>query len=181
MPIQDVTSGCIPIDERAVSAIMVLLTSERLMSLAVNRPDGWPQVTTLGYVNEGLNLYFVTARDSQKLANIQADPRVSVAVRSDSAADGAVGLSLAGRAEEVTAAEDIEHLNELVFARYPGVSVYCPSGDSVALIRIRPEIISAVSVSKGRSQSECFSVGDAGRGGGAVRPAPAAPMGKKTR
>ena len=181
MPIQDVTSGCIPIDERAVAAVMVLLTSERLMSLGVNRPDGWPQVTTLGYVNEGLNLYFVTARDSQKLANIQADPRVSVAIRSEGAADGSVGLSLAGRAEEVTVAEDIEHLNQLVFSRYPGVSVYCPSGDSVALIRIKPEIISAVSVSQGRSRSECFSVGAAGQGGGAASPTPAASIGRRVR
>jgi pyridoxamine 5'-phosphate oxidase-like protein len=31
-----------------------LLNQHRLMTIATNRPDGWPQATTVGYVNEGL-------------------------------------------------------------------------------------------------------------------------------
>ena len=48
-----------PIHSRAVAAIVDLLDRERLMTLACNRPDGWPQATTVGYLNDGLNLYFI--------------------------------------------------------------------------------------------------------------------------
>jgi hypothetical protein len=131
------------------------------MTLACNRPDGWPQATTVGYLNEGLNLYFIVARTSQKFANLQADPRASVAIRCDSggAGDG-VGLSMAGRVEEIVEPETIERINRLVAERYPQVHVYCPSGSSVAVLRFRPRIVSAVGVVQGRSDAETFSLGE---------------------
>jgi hypothetical protein len=33
------------------SKILELLNQHRLMTIATNRPDGWPQATTVGYVN----------------------------------------------------------------------------------------------------------------------------------
>ena len=67
------TSSVIPIHGAAVAAVLKLLDGQRLMTLASNRADGRPQASTLGYLNDGLNLYFVTARDSEKLRNITAD------------------------------------------------------------------------------------------------------------
>jgi general stress protein 26 len=148
-----------PIHGRAVESVVALLDAERLMALAVNRPDGWPQVTTVGYVNEGLNLYFVTARDSQKLANIKADSRVSVAIRSEARRGDAVGVTMAARAEEVTDGALVERLNRQVIERYPDIRVFGPGGDSVAVVRLRPEIISPVGVSGGRSEALTFSLG----------------------
>ena len=81
-----------PINGAAVETIVELLDRERLMSIGVNRPDGWPQVTTVGYLNDGLNLYFVSGRESQKLANLQADDRVSVSIHSLAERGGAVGF-----------------------------------------------------------------------------------------
>lgn len=37
--------------------ILALLDQQRIMTVATLRPDGWPQATTVGYVNEGLTLY----------------------------------------------------------------------------------------------------------------------------
>jgi hypothetical protein len=34
--------------------ILTLLDQHRIMTVATLRPDGWPQATTVGYVNEGL-------------------------------------------------------------------------------------------------------------------------------
>ena len=150
-----------PIHDTAVETIARLLENERLMSVATNRPDGWPQVTTVGYINEGLNLYFVTGRESQKLVNLQADPRVSVAIHSNIEVGGAVGVSMAGRAVEVKNPSEVERLNRLMFARWPQVSVYCPATSSIAIIRLKPELICAISATAGRSQTECFSLGDA--------------------
>lgn len=60
-----------PICGRAVESVVALLGAERMMTLAFNRSDGWPQITTVGNVNEGLTLYYLTARASQKLANLR--------------------------------------------------------------------------------------------------------------
>lgn len=151
-----------PIHSAAVETIARLLEHERLMSVATIRADGWPQVTTVGYVNEGLNLYFVTGRESQKLANLQADSRVSLAIHSSIEVGGAVGVSMAARGSEVRDPAEVERLNRLMFARWPTVSVYCPATSSIAIIRLKPELICAISASAGRSKTECFSLGDAG-------------------
>ncbi len=149
-----------PLHGGAAAAVVALLDSQRLMSLAVNRPDGWPQVTTVGYVNEGLNLYFMVGRESQKHANIARDPRVSIAVRSESEQGDAVGVSLAGRAVEVLDPVQVERLNERVIARYPGVRLYAPSGDSVALYHVAPRIVSPVAVMGGRSTAQTYELGE---------------------
>ncbi|GAA0869760.1 pyridoxamine 5'-phosphate oxidase family protein [Brevundimonas basaltis] len=151
-----------PIHSRAVAAIVELLDRERLMTLACNRPDGWPQATTVGYLNEGLNLYFIIARTSQKFANLQTDPRASVAIRfkSGSSGGGGVGVSMAGRAVEVDDPAAVERLNRLVAERFPEVHVYCPSADAVAVMRFRPTVISPVGVAGGRSDPQTFTVGE---------------------
>lgn len=150
-----------PIHERAVEAIAGLLDRERLMSVALNSPDGWPQVTTVGYLNEGLNLYFIVARSSQKVANAKRDPRAGVAIRSESGPHGdAVGVSMTGQVREVLDPSTIERLNRQVVARYPDVHVYCPGGDAVAVLHFAPEIVSCVGVIDGRSETQTFSIGD---------------------
>lgn len=154
-----------PIHGAAVETIARLLEHERLMSVATNRSDGWPQVTTVGYINEGLNLYFVTGRESQKLANLQADPRASVAIHSSIDVGGAVGVSMAARGSEVCDPAEVERLNRLMFARWPQVNVCCPATSSIAIMRLKPELICAISASAGRSQTECFSLGDAAADG----------------
>lgn len=151
-----------PIHGGAVETIESLLTHERLMSIGVNRPDGWPQVTTVGYINDGLNLYFITSRDSQKLANIQADPRVSVSIHSDIQSSGAVGVSMAAHAVEISDPIEVERLNRMMFERWPMVSVYSPATSSIAVIHVKPELICAISVSTGRSKTECFALSNAG-------------------
>ena len=155
-----------PLHGRAVTAVVELLDGERLMTVACNRPDGWPQATTVGYLNEGLNLYFIVARTSQKYANLQADPRASVAIRCESggAGDG-VGVSMAGWVDEVADPETIERISRLVVQRYPQVHVYCPSEGSVAVLHFRPHIVSAVGVVAGRSDAETYSLGEARTGG----------------
>ena len=126
------TTEITPIHGGAVAAIVALMDSQRLLTLGVNRPDGWPQVTTVGYVNDGLNIYM----------------------------GDAVGLSLAGRASEVRDPHLIAGINRLVAARYPDVNVYCPSGESVAVIHVAPLIIAPVAVADGRSRPQTFAIGE---------------------
>jgi general stress protein 26/nucleotide-binding universal stress UspA family protein len=150
------------LSSRASRAIIALLERERLLTLACNRPDGSPQATTVGYVNQGLDLYFKVARDSQKFANLKSDPRASVAIRlsGPDCGDG-VGVSMGGEVVEVTDPAVVEGLERAVVERFPGIDVHCPSGGSAAILHFRPTVISTVGVAKGRSDPETFSVAGA--------------------
>ena len=46
--------------------IVDLLDMHRIMTIATNRADGWPQATVVGYANDGLIIYCFIGRDSQK-------------------------------------------------------------------------------------------------------------------
>ena len=48
-----------------------ILNRQRLMAISTLRPDGWPQTTMVSYANEGLLLYFIVSRASQKFANVE--------------------------------------------------------------------------------------------------------------
>ena len=137
-------------DAELEAKILELLDENRVMTVATNRADGWPQATLVGYVREGLDLYFAVGRQSQKLANIARDPRVSIAIGRVSVSigkldpDRILGLSMAAHAAEVDDPAEIERLNTLVESRYPEVAVFAPREAAVAVVRARPELISIV-------------------------------------
>jgi hypothetical protein len=86
-------------DDALRGKILTLLDQHRIMTIATLRPDGWPQATTVGYVNEGLTLYFLCGLDSQKARNLARDDRVSLTIDHDTADIMAItGLSMAARA-----------------------------------------------------------------------------------
>lgn len=39
--------------------ILSILSRHGLMTVATNRPDGWPQTTSVSYVHRGLFIYFL--------------------------------------------------------------------------------------------------------------------------
>jgi hypothetical protein len=82
--------------------ILTLLDQHRIMTVATLRPDGWPQATTVGYVNEGLTLYFLCGLDSQKAKNLARDDRISLTIDHDTADLMTItGLSMAAHARAV--------------------------------------------------------------------------------
>ena len=60
-----------------------ILNSNRIMTIATVRRDGWPQASIVGYANEGWSLCFLIYRDSQKFANITRDNRAAITVGSE--------------------------------------------------------------------------------------------------
>lgn len=40
-------------NEEICKEILALLDRHRIMTIVTLRPDGWPQATTVGYINEG--------------------------------------------------------------------------------------------------------------------------------
>jgi hypothetical protein len=154
---------------RLKDLILRLLNKHRVMAMATNRPDGWPQTTMVGYVNDGFLLYCFIARNSQKHANIVRDGRVSIAIGSDAAQPLDIkGLSLAGWASAVGEEGEFHHVADLRLKRYPeyaslpppvfrgdGLSRIAPQPSAgVVLLRIAPEIFSVLDYSKGFGHSD---------------------------
>ena len=140
--------------------IVRLLDEHRIMTLATNRPDGWPQATVVGYANDELEIYCFIARLSQKYANIARDPRVSAAIASDFADPMAIkGLSLAGKAATVTDEYEFSRACEIFMKRYPEYASWPkPSPTFAPMLRITPTVISVLDYSKGFGHSDLVKV-----------------------
>lgn len=140
-------------DDLIRQKILSLLDKHRIMRLATLRPDGWPQATTVGYVNDGLTLYFLCGLDSQKAANIAHDSRVSLTIDHD--ADQIMeitGLSMAARAHAVTDRAEAERVLGMLPSKYPtqqSLPGPMPEPDQVRIFRLTPIIISVLDYSKG--------------------------------
>ena len=139
---------------------IALLDQHRIMTIATNRPDGWPQATVVGYANDGLIIYCVVARDGQKYANIVRDPRVSLAIANDYPQPLLIkGLSIAARAEVTTDPGEREHASEIIFRRYPYYLIMPPPDPAaMPLLRITPEVISLLDYSKGFGHADLLKV-----------------------
>jgi nitroimidazol reductase NimA-like FMN-containing flavoprotein (pyridoxamine 5'-phosphate oxidase superfamily) len=144
-------------DAELKDEILALLDENRVMSLATVRPDGWPQVTMVNYVHDDLILYFVIARTSQKFANIERDPRVSIAVGHETR-HRIRGLSMAARVSPVADSDEVERLNALILARYAGRVVFAPREASSVLVRAAPEVVSVIDLTKGPGRPQLVRV-----------------------
>jgi nitroimidazol reductase NimA-like FMN-containing flavoprotein (pyridoxamine 5'-phosphate oxidase superfamily) len=140
-------------DEQIKKKILTLLDQHRIMTIATLRPDGWPQATTVGYVNEGLTLYFLCGLDSQKAANLAHDDRVSLAIDHDTPQIMEItGLSMAAHAQAVTDRAEAEKVLGLLPKKYPeqvSLSVSMPKPDDIRIFRVTPTVISVLDYSKG--------------------------------
>ena len=133
--------------------VLDVLDANRIMTIATLRPDGWPQATTVGYVNDGLAFWFLCGRDSQKAANLARDNRVSLTINGDPSNIMAItGVSMAARAIPVTDRTEAEKVLRLMPAKYPATKalpVAMPTPDDVALFRIEPSVISVLDYTQG--------------------------------
>jgi nitroimidazol reductase NimA-like FMN-containing flavoprotein (pyridoxamine 5'-phosphate oxidase superfamily) len=163
---------------RLKDLVLELLNEHRVMTIATNRADGWPQATMVGYVNDGFMLYCFIARSCQKHTNILRDPRVSITIGNDARHPLDIkALSLAGRACVVDDGDERDHVAALRLRRFPeyasapsspvrdaALSRVAPRPPSagVVLLRIAPEIFSVLDYSKrfGHSDLVTFSERD---------------------
>jgi nitroimidazol reductase NimA-like FMN-containing flavoprotein (pyridoxamine 5'-phosphate oxidase superfamily) len=141
-------------DESIRSKILHLLDTHRVMRLATVRPDGWPQATTVGYVNEGLVLYFLCGLDSQKARNLAQDDRVSLTIDHDTPDIMRItGLSMAARATPVLDRAEAERVLRLLPGKYSDAAVPLPmpmpTPDQVRIFRVEPTVISVLDYTKG--------------------------------
>jgi hypothetical protein len=140
-------------NEEIGKKILTMLDQHRIMTIATLRPDGWPQATTVGYVNEGLTLYFLCGLDSQKTANLARDDRVSLTINDDASQVMEItGLSMAAHAHAVVDPAEAGKVLRMLPLKYPDqVSLPgpMPTPEQVRIFRVVPKVISVLDYSKG--------------------------------
>jgi general stress protein 26 len=95
------------------------------MTLATVREDGYPQATTVSYVNDDLTIYFGCAAGSQKAVNIARNYRVSLTVNLPySSWEEIRGVSIGGRADRVTDPREMDRVGELMLRKFPQIAQY---------------------------------------------------------
>lgn len=137
--------------ETLKTRVLGVLSENRIMAVATLRADGWPQTTMVGYIHDGLVLYFAIGRTSQKLANMARDPRISIAIGHHEPGEVRPrGLSLAATVSEVTDAAAVRRLNDLIQERYPEQAVFTPQGASIAVMKALPVVCSLIDPASGQ-------------------------------
>lgn len=138
--------------------ILRVLESQEVLTLATVRPDGYPQATTVGYVNDGMDIYVGTFDQAQKVANIRRNPRVSLTVNTEVHDWSRIqGLSAGGRAETVTSPQELDRVSELMRAKFPQLETFASDpamGAELVVLRIRPEVISMLDYTRGFGHTE---------------------------
>lgn len=141
-----------------------ILDGYRLMTIATLRADGWPQATMVSYANDGLLLYFIISRRSQKYANIERDSRVSIVIGRDFPNPADIkALSIAANASEVRDPAQRERAVDLVLQRHPEFAeLGRPDLEHSAVMRAYCSIVTILDYSKGFGHADLLTVGPGG-------------------
>lgn len=137
--------------------IVSIINDAADLTIATVRADGWPQATTVSYVNDGLTLYFGTWVKSQKTTNLTRDPRVSLTINLPYQTwDQIRGLSMSGKAHRVREPAELERIFQLMIGKFPQTGQFLKGSADVemALFRIDIEHISVLDYTQGFGHTE---------------------------
>lgn len=145
--------------DRAAAEAAEILEAHRIMAISTVRPDGWPQTTIVGYANEGLSVYFMILRSSQKYANIKRDDRVSIAVGAEPRHLVEAKAVYAGaHASEIEDPAERERAWMLLEERHPNLAAFeLPDSSEAVVVRATCRHVSVVDYTKGLGHSEAFT------------------------
>jgi nitroimidazol reductase NimA-like FMN-containing flavoprotein (pyridoxamine 5'-phosphate oxidase superfamily) len=141
--------------------ITAIIDAANDLTIATNREDGFPQATTVSFVNDGMAIYFGTWSQSQKAKNITRDDRVSVAITDPYKTWNEIkGVSIGGRARKLTDAEELAKVGAIMFKKFPQVAEFAETMQSaeMAMFRIDPQVISLLDYTKGFGHTELLEV-----------------------
>ncbi|MCY6379655.1 pyridoxamine 5'-phosphate oxidase family protein [Hoeflea prorocentri] len=148
-------------DQEKRNQVVSIIDDVNDMTIATVRDDGFPQATTVSFMNDGLTLYFMTTSDSQKASNIAKNNRVSVTINRDYGSwDKIESLSMGGLALRVTDPAEQEKIGELLMEKFPEAAQYEPEDTDVelAFFRVEPRVVSLLDYSKGFGHTETLTV-----------------------
>ena len=147
-------------DQALKEQILSIIDDIDDMTIATVRQDGFPQATTVSFMNDGLTIYFGTSTDSQKAKNIAANEKVSLTInRPYENWSDIEGVSMGGKAALVVDPKEFEAVVQLMFKKFPQIPNYAPTDDvELALFRIDPIVISLLDYRKGFGHCELVKV-----------------------
>jgi len=148
-------------DKKMENFVLDIMKDHNILTLATLREDSYPQATTVTYVNDGLTIYFVTARDSQKIKNITSCNKVSLTIDKEYEDWKKIkGLSMAATAEVLTNPDEIVYAMNCFVKKFPLVADMPQPEDPMALavVRIRPKIISVLNYVPGFGHTDLVEV-----------------------
>jgi PPOX class probable F420-dependent enzyme len=93
------------------------LHGSKKVQVATLNPDGSPHLTTLFYVVEDGRIAFWTYGRSQKIKNLERDPRITCLVETGDDYFELRGVSISGRAELVTDEDALRRIGTAVASR----------------------------------------------------------------
>ena len=159
--------------ERMREAIIEIMDAAKDLAIATVRADGYPQNTTVSFVNDGLTIYFACGAQSQKAHNLRRDERVSITLTAPYTNWLEIkGLSMSARARELHDDQEIERVGELFMARFPEAREFESAMPSeFCMFEIVPEVISVLDYSQGFGHTELVlaTAGDVAATGDAHR------------
>lgn len=130
--------------------VISIISTAADLTIATNRPDGYPQATTVSFVNDGLSVYFGTWSQSQKAKNIAADDRVSLAITDPYKTWNEIkGVSIGGRARKLTDPAELAMVGALMLKKFPQITSFAKTMQSaeMAMFRVDAEVISILDYS----------------------------------
>ncbi len=147
-------------DSAVHEKIVAILSGANDMAIATVRPDGYPQATTVGFVNDGVKVYFGTSADSQKARNIALCDKVSLTVTLPyNRWEEIQALSMGGRAARVADPKEMARVGRLILKKFPQGADFGPNeADSIAIFSITPEVVSVLDYRKGFGHTELVTV-----------------------
>ena len=150
-------------DAKLRQLILEIIEAGRDLSLATLREDGYPQANAIGYANDGLTLFFGTARNSQKIKNIKRCDKVSMTINMAYNDWNQIrGLSMAATAH-VLADESQEnaHAMDRLLARFPTAWDMSPPAEAgqVVFVKLVPIVVSVIDYARGFGYSELVEIG----------------------
>ena len=143
---------------QARKRIVALMKGHALMRLATVRPDGYPQVTTVTYANEGLNIYFCCDATSQKVRNLARNRKVSLAIDRDFKRwDRIRGLSLGGSARRVSSRAEFARALALLQRKFPQLRGMSDADlEGLAIVKVAPKVVSMLDYTKGFGHTDFY-------------------------
>lgn len=137
-------------DPALTHEIISILDDANDMTIATVREDGYPQATTVSYVNDGLKIYFGCGASSQKAKNLARNSKISLTVTLPYKSWNEIrGLSIGGRAEHITDPQEVSEASQLMFEKFPQIARYAPAElEDIVLFRVMPEVISVLDYRK---------------------------------
>jgi len=100
--------------------VLAFLGEERVVVCATNGRDGFPHLMPLWYVVRDSELWAWTFAKSQKVRNLERDPRATLQVEAGDSYDELRGVMLKSEVELVRDTDRVADLGMEIFAKYTG-------------------------------------------------------------